>query len=107
MIKRFTESKCAADTEEPEEAANTRESRKRPRVGAGPINNTLEDQGHPVGRVEKKQQRNIKLKVLKKLFIEENLLWHLSMWSKNQIQINEFNWGGVASIDLYLKKIDQ
>lgn len=66
MIKRFTESKCAADTEEPEEAANTRESRKRPRVGAGPINNTLEDQGHPVGRVEKQQQRNIKLKVLKK-----------------------------------------
>lgn len=65
MIKRFTERKCAADTEEPEEAANTRESRKRPRVGAGPINNTLEDQGHPVGRVEKKQ-RNIKLKVLKK-----------------------------------------
>lgn len=55
MIKRFTERKCAADTEEPEEAANTRESRKRPRVGAGPINNTLEDQGHPVGRVEKKQ----------------------------------------------------
>lgn len=50
MIKRFTERKCAADTEEPEEAANTRESRKRPRVGAGPINNTLEDQGHPVGR---------------------------------------------------------
>lgn len=46
MIKRFTERKCAADTEE---AANTRESRKRPRVGAGPINNTLEEQGHPVG----------------------------------------------------------
>lgn len=105
MIKRFTERKCAADTEE---AANTRESRKRPRVGAGPINYTLEDQGHPVGRegCVEKTQRNIKLKVLKKLFIEENLLWRLSMWSKNQIQINEFNGGG-ASIDLYLKKIDQ
>lgn len=106
MIKRFTERKCAADTEE---AANTRESRKRPRVGAGPINYTLEDQGHPVGRegCVEKTQRNIKLKVLKKLFIEENLLWRLSMWSKNQIQINEFNGGGGASIDLYLKKIDQ
>lgn len=86
-------------------AANTRESRKRPRVGAGPINNTLEDQG---GWGVWKNPQNIKLKVLKKLFIEENLLWRLSMWSKNQIQINELiGGGGVASIHLYLKKIDQ